>query len=269
MAAADGEPLPNSHDGLEYLKQPSFIKVFCVTRNMDNLRLPPKWVANHGGDLPFQCRLVMPNGTKWSVRLLRIENGCHFWGGWAEFVADNCIQHHDYLTFTLVDVGTFHVKRYDFGSGCPLRDDYELVADDEILDIHSPDIYTSDDYEPSESEIDTEEDYKFVEKHDALQGDGYLTFVIALTMSNIKRTLEISFGFWAQHICMASLQVSVFFTVEDRTWEVVLRNSLTKIWVKRGWRHFKQDNALIEGVRCTFQLVDPDEPQFYVSFDRP
>ncbi|KAL1553922.1 B3 domain-containing protein-like protein [Salvia divinorum] len=93
--------------------------------------------------------------------------------------------------------------------------------------------------------------------------------MIALTKSNIERTLEIPFGFWAQYIRMASLQASVFFTVEDRTWEVVLNNSLTKIWVKRGWRRFKQDNALIEGVRCTFQLVDPGEPQFYVSFDRP
>ncbi|KAL1553427.1 B3 domain-containing protein-like protein [Salvia divinorum] len=105
-----------SDDGaLTYHRLPSFVKVFSAVRNMDELRLPPEWVALHGGDLPFQCKLVMSNGTRWTVRNLRIASGCHFHVGWPEFRRDIELEHGDKLTFTLVDVGTFHVKRYKTG----------------------------------------------------------------------------------------------------------------------------------------------------------
>ncbi|KAG6388649.1 hypothetical protein SASPL_150081 [Salvia splendens] len=44
-----------------YHRLPSFIKVFSGARNKEEMRLPPQWVAEHGDDLPFECRLVMLN----------------------------------------------------------------------------------------------------------------------------------------------------------------------------------------------------------------
>ncbi|XP_042041109.1 uncharacterized protein LOC121786536 [Salvia splendens] len=73
-------------------------------------------------DLLFDCRLVWPNGRLYMVRLLRLANGYYFSTGWPEFIRSNGIVHGDYLTFTLVDVGTFNVKRYDMGTHCPRRE---------------------------------------------------------------------------------------------------------------------------------------------------
>ncbi|KAL1560096.1 B3 domain-containing protein REM1-like [Salvia divinorum] len=162
---------------------------------MEELRLPSKWVGIHGGDLPFECRLVMPNGKGWTVRILRIASGCHFCVGWLEFRRDNRIAHGDNLTFTLVDVGTFQVKRYSMGTGCPPRTDIEMVEDEEADEVYSLDIDTSDDYKSSETEIDTSDDADYIEDRDALNTDGYPTFMVKLTRSNLNRTLEIPFGF--------------------------------------------------------------------------
>ena len=88
-------------------------------------RIPPEFVANHGAELPFDCRLVMPKGRQWRVRLLRIASGCHFHAGWADFRIVNNIVHNDFLTFTMVDVGVFHVKRYKPNTGCPPLSDLQ------------------------------------------------------------------------------------------------------------------------------------------------
>ena len=61
----------------------------------------------------------MPNGVGWTVRILRLENGSRFQTGWREFVGDNLFKPGDFLTFTLVDVGTFHIKRYAVRIGVP------------------------------------------------------------------------------------------------------------------------------------------------------
>ena len=43
------------------------------------------------------------------------------------------------------------------------------------------------------------------------------------------------------------------------TWLVTLGHSLTKIWVKRGWRRFKYGNNLVVGDRRHFKLIDTNE----------
>ncbi|XP_047938903.1 B3 domain-containing protein REM20-like [Salvia hispanica] len=117
---------------------------------MEELRIPPEFVANHGAELPFDCRLVMPKGRQWRVRLLRIASGCHFHAGWADFRIVNNIVHNDFLTFTMVDVGVFHVKRYKPNTGCPPLSDLQTVAEDDSDHSVEPDGDTEDDYEPSE-----------------------------------------------------------------------------------------------------------------------
>lgn len=86
-------------------------------------RIPHEFVAAHGQDLPFDCRLVMARGRQWPVRLFRIASGCHFHTGWPAFCIHNRIIDEDLFTFTLVDVGVFQVKRYKGESGCPTRSD--------------------------------------------------------------------------------------------------------------------------------------------------
>lgn len=66
---------------------------------------------------------------------------------------------------------------------------------------------------------------------------------------------------------ISSARVGAYFTVEDQTWQMVLRNKNGKIRTKRGWKRFMTDNRVRAGMRCTFQLIDVDEVQFYVTFE--
>ncbi|XP_047953975.1 B3 domain-containing protein At1g16640-like [Salvia hispanica] len=230
---------------MDYFNLPSFMKKFNVDTSLNELRIPPEFVSIHGADLSFDCRFVMPRGRSWPVRLLKIASGCHFHAGWADFRIINNIVHDDYLTFTMVDDEIFHVKRYNPRTGCP-----------PLCDVQEPEIESSDDedYAPDQGVIDD---------------DGCPTFVVTLDWSNIKRSLEIPFAFWRRHIRMNALQDPVYFNVNGDTWYIVLDHNDSKIWVKRGWRRFKNVNYLVAGTRCHFKLIDRNEVQFYVWFDRP
>ncbi|KAG6411511.1 hypothetical protein SASPL_129594 [Salvia splendens] len=246
-----------NNDERDYLRLPSFFKRFSEDTSMDELRLPPEFVAVHGQELPFDCRLVMARGRQWPVHLLRIASGCHFHVGWAQFRIHNRIVHEDLLTFTLVDVGVFQVKRY------------KGAVDDEVSDnSYTEDVDTSDEYEPSETEADSSDDDDYASDAGVLEDDGCPTFTVTLSRANISRTLEIPYAFWQRHIRMAALFDPVYFNVDGETWLVNLAHSATKIWVKRGWRHFKEANRLAVGHRCHFKLIDRNEIIFYVWFDR-
>ncbi|KAL1564634.1 B3 domain-containing protein-like protein [Salvia divinorum] len=253
-----------------YPKKPSFIKFFSMETNIDCLRLPPEFVAYHGNTLPFHCRLVLPNGRSWKVVLLNIASGCHFHTGWCDFILDNDTRHGDTLTFTLVSEGIFDVKRYGVESGCPPRRDIEVLNSDvESDEPYSPDVATSEDYEPSETDSEAHSDCSIDVSALALADYGHPTFVVVLTESSIKKSLKISIEFWRQHIRTSALEDPIYFTVESGgTWLLQLEHTETKIWVKKGWKRFKDANRLVVGVRCTFQLVDVDEVHFYVHFDR-
>ncbi|XP_042046329.1 uncharacterized protein LOC121792445 [Salvia splendens] len=174
--------------GLDYFRLPSFFKKFSEDHSMDELR----------------------------VRLLRIASRCHFHNGWAEFRLYNRIVHSDVLTFTLVDVGVFHVKRYKPNSGFPPLSDLQVVEDEDSDPSYSLDVDTSDDYEPSDTEIDTSDDDGYVSDAGALDEDGCPTFVVTLTPANIKRTLEISFPFWQWYIKLTlRIYLEQYQAVED------------------------------------------------------
>ncbi|KAG6436359.1 hypothetical protein SASPL_101255 [Salvia splendens] len=198
----------------------------CLTKCVLCVGLPPQWVAEHGDDLPFDCRLVMPNGSRWPVRLLKIASGCHFCVGWSEFWHGNNIFHGEKLTFTLVDMGIFHVKRYKSGTGCPPRGDLEseslvkmllfsffqfkniavcialthiseiaLTEEEEDDEVYTPDIESSDDYAPSDVESESADDSDYDDDRGALDDDEYPTWTLKLTKSNTKRTIEIPLTF--------------------------------------------------------------------------
>ncbi|KAG6412168.1 hypothetical protein SASPL_124838 [Salvia splendens] len=150
-----------------YHRLPSFIKVFYGARNKEEMRLPPQWVAEHGDDLPFDCRL-----------------------------RGNNISHGDKLSFTLVDVGIFHVKRYKSGTGCTPRGDLETFTNEEDEEIYTPDIDSSDDYAPSDVELESADDSDYDDDRGALDDDEYPTWTLKLTKSNIKRIIEIPNDFW-------------------------------------------------------------------------
>ncbi|XP_042051586.1 B3 domain-containing protein REM20-like [Salvia splendens] len=98
----------------------------------------------------------MPIGIEWTISLLWVANGTRFHMGWPEFVRDNLFKHEVFLTVTLVDVGIFNVKRYDFRTGLPPRWDGEDIANGDTDDSPTaPDVDSSDDYQPSETETDS------------------------------------------------------------------------------------------------------------------
>ncbi|KAG6387657.1 hypothetical protein SASPL_152849 [Salvia splendens] len=254
---------------MDYFRLPSFMKKISIEHCLTELRIPPEFVALHAAQLPFDCRLVMPSGQSWQVRLLNIASGCHFHTGWSEFRLANNIIHDDVLTFTMVDAGIFHVKRYNPRTGCPRLSD--LQEEDEYGGSdHSdaPDVNTSDDYVPSDTEGgDSSEEDDYAPDPGVLD-DGCPTFTVTMDRSNISRSLEIPMAFWRRHIRMNSLQYPVYFNVNGDSWFIVLDHSDTNIWVKRGWRRFKEANNIVVGTRCHFKLIDRNEVQFYVWFDR-
>ncbi|KAG6415718.1 hypothetical protein SASPL_123133 [Salvia splendens] len=144
-----------------------------------------------------------------------------------------------------------------------------IIEDDGVDENDSPGIDTSDEYVPSENESESTGDEDYVDDSRALNVDGIPTFVISLTPSNINRRLEIPYWFWQRHIPMGAIQAGVHLVTEGGTWLCTLKHNSRKIWVKHGWGRFKQENNLVEGVRCHFKLVDNFVVQFEVWFDRP
>ncbi|XP_047978709.1 B3 domain-containing protein Os03g0212300-like [Salvia hispanica] len=266
------QPLQLDPNGIvddAYPEKPSFLKRFNKEKNIDNIRIPPEFVAENGNSLPFRCRLVLPNKRSWEVVLLNIASGCHFRTGWSDFVRDNNLRDGDTLAFTLVSDGIFDVKRYLARSGCPPRRDIEVPdSEDEYDAPHSPDIDTSEDDEPSDTEPEISTGCSKSMSALALAEYDHPTFVVVLTKSSIKKSLEISVDFWRKHIRASALDEPIYFTAETGgTWLLELAHTERKIWVKKGWGRFKNDNRLVPGVQCTFQLVDVKEIHFYVHFD--
>ncbi|KAG6395957.1 hypothetical protein SASPL_142091 [Salvia splendens] len=256
---------------MEFLRMPSFIKTFSEATSMNELRIPPEFVALHGANLPFDCRLITLLGRKsFPVRVLNIASGCHFYAGWSDFRITNEIVHHDVLTFTMVDAGVFLVKRYNPRTGCPPLGDLQATGYGDSDHSDAPDVDTSDDYVPTQSEGgDSSDGDDYAVEAGVLDEDGCPTFTVTFDSSNINRTLEIPMSFWRRHIRMISLQDPIYFNVNGDSWYIMLDHNETKIWVKRGWRRFKERNNIVIGVRCHFKLIDRNEVQFYVWFDRP
>lgn len=110
------------------------------------------------------------------------------------------------------------------------------------------DVDTSDDYVPTQSEGGySSDDDDYASDAGVLydDDDGCPTFTVTLDASNINRTLEILMAFWRRHIRMNSLQDPVYFNVNGDSWYIILDHNETKIWVKRGWRRFKERNNLV------------------------
>ncbi|KAL1554975.1 B3 domain-containing protein REM20-like [Salvia divinorum] len=111
-----------------------------------------------------------------------------------------------------------------------------VEVDYEFSDEYTPDVNSSDDdYNRTDDATDSSAGRGVAHDRGALAGDSFPTFDVVLTRSHIRGTLNIPMGFWRQH---------------------------------HGWRHFRRSNELTVGRRCTFQLVDFDDIQFYVTFDR-
>ncbi|KAG6420244.1 hypothetical protein SASPL_116766 [Salvia splendens] len=112
-------------DSTDPRKEPSFMKIFDVQRNMESIRIPGEWVRNYGDRLPSHCTLSMPNGVPWSVQMVKENDVCYFRQGWGVFVRGNTIENKDMISFTHVGGGEFHVLRCKFLTGCPSRTDYD------------------------------------------------------------------------------------------------------------------------------------------------
>ncbi|KAG6427782.1 hypothetical protein SASPL_112029 [Salvia splendens] len=204
MGGEGSNTIPNVDP--DYQRLPAFMKVFHQERCKDDMRLPPEFVGIHGYDLLFDCRLVWPNGIRYRVRILKLANGFFFSSRRREFVRATGVVHGDHLTFTLVDVRIFNVKRFDSATHCPPQGDVDVVEDDDVEGSYSSDIDTSDDYVQSKTESETTMDDDYVDNSGALNVDGYPTFVILLTPTNINRSIEIPYGFWQCHIPLGAIK---------------------------------------------------------------
>ncbi|KAG6391418.1 hypothetical protein SASPL_149172 [Salvia splendens] len=245
---------------------PPFVKIYHSQVHGSSLRIPPQWVQLYGRDLPPQCFLVMPNGGKWDVRLLNVENGCYFRAGWSSFVVANNIKNGDILVFTHVGAGVFQVIRAAALTGCPPIYDYDgalwPVSETDLI----PDLETSDDYESSETDsVASSDNADGILPIKSLAIEEHPSFTVTFTKTTINKTLEIPLSFWTKFIRESAIECETYFTVFGGTWEMRLAKHKGHIRVKRGWSHFKQVNRLKVGMTCCFYLVDTEEVHFYVA----
>ncbi|XP_042003829.1 B3 domain-containing protein At4g34400-like [Salvia splendens] len=195
----------------DYQRLPAFMTVFHEGRFHDDMRLPDQFVGMYGHELPFDCRLVWPNGIRYRVRMLKLGHGFFFASGWRDFVRETGVLHGDTLTFTLVDSGIFNVKQFNSEMHCPPQGDVHVVEDDEGEVSHAMDIETSEEYVPSGTESETTFDDDYADDSRALQIDGFPTFAVTLTSSNINHRFEIPYGFWQRHIPNGALHAGVVY----------------------------------------------------------
>lgn len=82
--------------------------------------------------------------------------------------------------------------------------------DDDPEGSYSPNIDTSDDYVPSETETESSNGEDYEDDRGALDIDGHPTFVISLNRTNLNRTIEIPYEFWKRHTSMATLKAPIY-----------------------------------------------------------
>lgn len=104
-----------------------------------------------------------------------------------------------------------------------------VVEDDDEEGCYFANIDTSDDYVPSETETDSTNNDEFEDDSGALDVDGYPTFAISLTPTNINRTIEIPYGFWQRHIPMGAIKAGVYLLTGEGTWLCTLKHNSRKI----------------------------------------
>ncbi|KAG6434676.1 hypothetical protein SASPL_106316 [Salvia splendens] len=193
-----------------YERLPAFMAVFEQGRFHDDMRLPDAFIGFHGHDLPFDCRLVWPNGIRYRVRVLKLGHGFFFASGWRDFVRATGIVN---------------------GDG-----DVDVVEDDNVEGSHGPDIDSSDNYLPSGTESETTMDEDYVDDSRALSIDGFPTFVVTLTPANINRRLDISYGFWRRHIPMGAIQAGLYLVTDDGCGVVPLNTTRRLYGLSKGGR---------------------------------
>ncbi|KAG6429546.1 hypothetical protein SASPL_107598 [Salvia splendens] len=220
----------------DYPRLPAFMTVFHAGRFHDDMRLPDQFVGMYSHELPFDCRLVWPNGIRYRVRMLKLGHGFFFASGWRDFVRETGVLHGDTLTFTLVGSGIFNVKRFNSETHCPPQGDVHVVEDDEGEGSHAMDIETSEEYVPSGTESETTFDDDYADDSRALQIDGFPTFAVTLTSSNINRRFEIPYGFWQRHIPNGALHAGVYLSTERGTPVVELQPSFAVVDSTRNHR---------------------------------
>ncbi|KAG6411773.1 hypothetical protein SASPL_129857 [Salvia splendens] len=111
-----------------------------------------------------------------------------------------------------------------------------LLWDDEYEVPNSPDVDTSEDEEPSDTEAESCAECSRAMSALALAEYNHPTFIVVRTKFDIKKSLKISVDFWMQHIRPSALEDPIYLTVESRgTWLLELAHSESKIWVKKGW----------------------------------
>ncbi|KAG6411641.1 hypothetical protein SASPL_129725 [Salvia splendens] len=267
----------------DYQRLPAFMTVFHEGRFHDDMRLPDQFVGMYGHELPFDCRLVWPNGIRYRVRMLKLGHGFFFASGWRDFVRETGVLHGDTLTFTLVDSGIFNVKQFNSEMHCPPQGDVHVVEDDEGEVSHAMDIETSEEYVPSGTESETTFDDDYADDSRALQIDGFPTFAVTLTSSNINHRFEIPYGFWQRHIPNGALHAGVYLSTERGTvylhnglrntgeelsfdcrlvmpngsrWPVRVLNIASGCYFCVGWSEFRRGNKISHGETLCFTLVD-------------
>ncbi|KAG6410837.1 hypothetical protein SASPL_128906 [Salvia splendens] len=134
------------------------------------------------------------------------------------FVDDNLFKHGDFMTFTLVDVGTFYIKRYAVRTGVPPltdEEDYVYAPDD---DVPTPFVETTYDYQPSDSDTNSLDDSGYEDDHDALDLDGRLSFTVTVRKGwkRFRRGNGLADGD-RLHFTLVNLMEVTFYVVIEKT----------------------------------------------------
>ncbi|GAB2285205.1 hypothetical protein Dimus_019656 [Dionaea muscipula] len=106
-------------------RKPHFFKIIVSSDQQNQLRIPCKFVRNHGKDLSKWARLTVADGTVWEVELVKSGEGFWLRRGWDKFMKGFSIGYGYLLVFRYEGNSRFHVIIFDLSA---TEVEYPLMA---------------------------------------------------------------------------------------------------------------------------------------------
>uniref|UniRef100_A0A7N2MJ94 TF-B3 domain-containing protein n=2 Tax=Quercus lobata TaxID=97700 RepID=A0A7N2MJ94_QUELO len=249
------------------------------------LRLPEKFVREHGDKLSGVATLAVPNGCTWQVRLEKANNNIWFHGGWRDFVEYHSINYGYFLVFKYKGNSKFNVLVFDMTTSeikYPSNGDKKRQGSLNENEMSTPQELCV------KEEVGTEliviENLPMSStRGSVLSGGGERalqaarmfkpqnpSFIRVIPAYSLKRNfVYVCPAFAKKYACGKK---NVMLQASSGKWwpcQFSFKNGTTSPrTIGKGWKPFARDNGIKEGDVCVFELINRMEVVLKVSIFR-
>ncbi|XP_075647507.1 B3 domain-containing transcription factor VRN1-like isoform X2 [Castanea sativa] len=261
-----------------------FFKIILPSTMQDmKLRLPEKFVREHGDKLSGVATLAVPNGCTWQVRLEKANNNIWFHGGWRDFVEYHSINYGYFLVFKYKGNSKFNVLVFDMTTSeikYPYNGDKKRQGS-----LNENEMST-----PQESCVKEEVDTELIvienlpmSRRSVLSGGGERalqaartfkpknpSFIRVIPAYSLKRNFVYVCPEFAKKYACGEKNVKLQAS-SGKWWpcQFCFKNDTTSPkTIGKGWKPFARDNGIKEGDVCVFELINRMDVVLKVSIYR-